>query len=121
MLVRCGLLIADPVHPYLNLGSASSLDHLQAASIRYRFAIGPHTGHKALTLYSLRPAEENSDIPLLAGSGYQRLSAQALNERSFPPGTAHALLVGTEGGFRPKAPREPGEVHLQTDIWRTLV
>jgi hypothetical protein len=60
------LLIADPVHFYLDLGSGSSLDHLQAASIKYRIALGPHAGRKALTLYSLPPTEENSDIPLLA-------------------------------------------------------
>jgi hypothetical protein len=41
MLVRRGLLIADPVYPFLDLGSGSSLDHLQAASIQYRIAIGP--------------------------------------------------------------------------------
>lgn len=71
VLVRRGLLIADPVHPYLDLGSGSSLDHLQAASIQYRIAIGPHAGRKALTPYSLPPTEENSDIPLLArGAGF---------------------------------------------------
>ena len=66
LLAGRGLLIADPVHPYLDLGSGSSLDHMQAASIQYRIAIGPHAGRKALTLYSLPPIEENSDIPLLA-------------------------------------------------------
>jgi ribosomal protein S27E len=65
-LERRGLLIADPVHPYLDLEPGSSLDHLQAASIQYRIAIGPHAGRKALTLYSLPPTEEHSDIPLLA-------------------------------------------------------
>jgi len=68
MLVRRDLLIADPVHPHQDLGSGSSLDHMQAASIRYRIAIGPHAGRKALTLNSLPPAEDNSDIPLLAYS-----------------------------------------------------
>jgi hypothetical protein len=43
-------LIADPKHPYLDLEPNSSLDHLQAASIAYRIAIGPHAGRKALTL-----------------------------------------------------------------------
>jgi len=62
-VLRRGLLIADPVHPYLDLGSGSSLDHLQAAPIHYRIAIGPHAGPKTLTLYSLHPAEKNSDIP----------------------------------------------------------
>jgi hypothetical protein len=66
VLERRGLLIANPVHPYLDLEPGSSLDHLQDASIQYRIAIGPHAGRKALTLYSLPPTEEHSDIPLLA-------------------------------------------------------
>lgn len=41
VLVRRDLLIADPVHPYLELRSGSSLNHLQAVSIHYRIAIGP--------------------------------------------------------------------------------
>jgi hypothetical protein len=41
VLERRGLLIADPVHPHLDFEPGSSLDHLQAASIQYRIAIGP--------------------------------------------------------------------------------
>jgi ribosomal protein S27E len=66
VLERCGLLIADPEHPYLDLEPGSSLDHLQAASIAYRIAIGPHAGRKALTLYSVPPVEEAPNNPLLA-------------------------------------------------------
>jgi hypothetical protein len=58
--------IAPPFMP------GSSLDHLQAASIQYRIAIGPHADRKALTLYILPPTKENSDIPLLAESAYTR-------------------------------------------------
>jgi hypothetical protein len=47
VLERRGLLIADPEHPYLDLEPGSSLDHLQAASINYCIAIGPHAGRKA--------------------------------------------------------------------------
>jgi len=47
VLERRGLLIADPEYPYLDLEPGSSLDHLQAASINYRIAIGPHAGRKA--------------------------------------------------------------------------
>jgi hypothetical protein len=50
VLERRGLLIADPEHPYLDLEPGSSLDHLQAASITYCIAIGPHAGRKALNL-----------------------------------------------------------------------
>jgi len=44
VLQRRGLLIADPEHPSLDWVPDSSLDHLQAASVSYRIAIGPHAG-----------------------------------------------------------------------------
>jgi hypothetical protein len=66
VLERRGLLIADPEHPYLDLEPGSSLDHLRAASINYRIAIGPHAGRKALTLYSVPPIEEGPNSSLLA-------------------------------------------------------
>jgi hypothetical protein len=61
-----GLLIADPECPALDFEAESSLNQLQAASVHYRIAIGPHAGRKALTLYSVPPMEEASNIPLLA-------------------------------------------------------
>jgi len=82
-------LIADPEHPYLDLQPGSSLDHLQAASITYRIAIGPHTGRKALTLCSVPPVEVVPNNPLLVakilGHVQQR---EALNEplARAPPG-----------------------------------
>jgi len=39
VLERCGLLLADPECPSLDLVPDSSLDHLQAASVSYRIAI----------------------------------------------------------------------------------
>jgi len=66
MLERRGLLIADPEHPSLDWMPDSSLDHLQAASVTYRIAIGPHAGRKALTLYSVPPLVEPPNNPLLA-------------------------------------------------------
>jgi hypothetical protein len=66
LLERRGLLIADPECPALDFEAGSSLDQLQAASVNYRIAIGPHAGRKALTLYSVPPMEERSNIPLLA-------------------------------------------------------
>jgi hypothetical protein len=41
----------------------TGLDQLQAASVHYRIAISPHAGRKALTLYSVPPMEERSNIP----------------------------------------------------------
>jgi hypothetical protein len=52
------LLIADPEHPALDLEVGSSLDRIQAASVQYRIAIGPHAGRKALTLYSEPPVDD---------------------------------------------------------------
>ena len=66
LLERRGLLIADPECPALDLEAGSCLDQLQAASVNYRIAIGPHAGRKALTLYSVPPTEEAPNTPLLA-------------------------------------------------------
>ena len=43
-----------------------SAAQLQAASVNYRIAIGPHAGRKVLTLYSVPPMEERSNTPLVA-------------------------------------------------------
>ena len=59
-------MIADPVDPYSEFEVGSSLDQIQAASINYRIAIGPHAGRKALTLYSVPALEAEPTIPLLA-------------------------------------------------------
>lgn len=50
VLERRVLLIPDPEHLYLDVEPRSSLDHLQAASINYRIAIGPQADRKALTV-----------------------------------------------------------------------
>jgi len=41
------LLFADPEHPSLDWVPDSSFDHLQAVSVSYRIAIGPHARRKA--------------------------------------------------------------------------
>jgi hypothetical protein len=66
VLERRGLLVADPQYPNLDLEVGSSLDRIQAASIHYRIAIGPHAGRKALSLYSVPPLEAEPTIPMLA-------------------------------------------------------
>jgi hypothetical protein len=48
VLERRGLLIVDPERPSLDWVPDSSLDHLQAASVAYRIAIGPHAGRMFL-------------------------------------------------------------------------
>ena len=49
-LTRDGLLIEDTEQPWLDLEPADTLDQLNAASIRYRIAIGPGAGGRTLTL-----------------------------------------------------------------------
>jgi len=66
VLERRGLLIADPEYPSPDWVPDSSLDHLQAASVSYRIALGPQAGRKALTLCSIPPLEEAPHKPLLA-------------------------------------------------------
>jgi hypothetical protein len=49
-LTRDGLLVEDPEQPWLDLEPADSLDQLNAASIRYRIAVGQGAGGRTLTL-----------------------------------------------------------------------
>ena len=46
-----GLLIPDPEQPWLDLDFHEPIDTVSAASIRYRIAIGPHSGNRTLTLH----------------------------------------------------------------------
>ena len=63
-LVREGLLIPDPEQPWLNLDFHEPIDSLSAASIRYRIAIGPHSGDRTLTLRD--PSLVRTDKPAKA-------------------------------------------------------
>ena len=49
-LVKDGLLIPDQEQPWLDLQETDTLDTLNAASTRYRVAIGPGAGGRTLTL-----------------------------------------------------------------------
>jgi hypothetical protein len=49
-LTRDGLLIQDPEQPWLDLEPSDTLDQLNAASIRYRIALGQGVGGRTLTL-----------------------------------------------------------------------
>ena len=51
-LERDGVLIQDAEQPYLDLTQADLQDTFNAASVRYRIAIGPRSGQKTLTLRS---------------------------------------------------------------------
>ena len=87
LLERRGLLIADPECPALDFEAGSSLDQLQAASVNYRIAIGPHAGRKALTLYSVPPMQAAPSISLLArvaGFSLHAASVCEAHQRSRP-------------------------------------
>jgi len=83
---------------------------LQAASVNYRIAIGPHAGRKALTLYSVPQMEERSNLPLVAkmagfslhaGSvceAYQRSRLERLCRYiTRPPGLRATVLLSSRG------------------------
>ena len=80
LLERCGLLIADPEHPSLDLEPGSAMDQLQTSSIHYRIAVGPHAGRKALTLYSVSPFEAVAGPGLVAKIGGFSLRAGTVCE-----------------------------------------
>ena len=127
VLERRGLLIVDPEHPQLDFEPGSSLDHLQAASIAYRIAIGPHAGRKALTLYSVPPLDETSNNPLLARvagfslhaatvcEAYQRGRLERLCRYiTRPPIATKRLTVDGRGRvvYRYKQPFRDGSTHV---------
>jgi hypothetical protein len=80
LLERRGLLVADPECLGLDFDAESSLEHLQAASIQYRIAIGPQAGRKALTLYTVPPMEEEPASGLVASIGGFSLHAGSVCE-----------------------------------------
>jgi hypothetical protein len=127
VLERRGLLIADPVGPYLEFEVGSSLDQIQAASINYRIAIGPHAGRKALTLYSVPPLEDEPTIPLLARmhgfslhagtvcEAHQRSKLERLCRYiTRPPIATKRLSVDDHGRvvYRYKRPFRDGSTHV---------
>ncbi len=127
VLERHGLLTSDPEHLYLDLEPGSSLDHLHAASINYRIAIGPHAGRKALTLYSVPPLDQSSGNPMLAkAAGFSLHAAivcEALQRNRLerlcryitrPPIATQRLTVDGQGRvmYRYKQPFRDGSTHV---------
>ncbi len=111
----------------LDFEAGSSLDQLQAASVNYRIAIGPHAGRKALTLYSVPPLEQASNIPLLAKvsgfslhaatvcEAYQRSRLERLCRYiTRPPIATKRLSVDPKGRvmYRYKQPFRDGSTHV---------
>ncbi|HJP50535.1 MAG TPA: transposase [Pseudomonadales bacterium] len=65
-LEKEGLLIPDPEQPWLDLDFHEPMDTVSAASIRYRIAIGPHSGSRTLTLQD--PLFIRTDKPVKAST-----------------------------------------------------
>ena len=127
LLERRGLLIADPEHPLLDFEAHSSFAHLQAASIQYRIAIGPHAGRKALTLYTVPPVEDESAPGLVAAIAGFSLHAGTVCETwqrnrlerlcryiTRPPVATKRLSVDARGRvvYRYKRPFRDGSTHV---------
>jgi ribosomal protein S27E len=127
LLERRGLLIADPEHPLLDFEAHSSFAHLQAASIQYRIAIGPHAGRKALTLYTVPPVEDESAPGLVAAIAGFSLHAGMVCETwqrnrlerlcryiTRPPVATKRLSVDARGRvvYRYKRPFRDGSTHV---------
>jgi hypothetical protein len=108
----------------------SSLNQIQAASINYRIAIGPHAGRKAVTLYSVPPVEDKSSIPLLAtmyGFSLHAGSVCEVHQRSKlerlcryitrPPIASKRLSVDDHGRvvYRYKRPFRDGSTHVMLE------
>ena len=66
LLERLGLLVRDAESDSLDFEPGEALDHLLGASIRYRIAIGPNAGRKALTLRTVPAQPEPFASTLLA-------------------------------------------------------
>jgi hypothetical protein len=95
--------------------------------VHYRIAIGPHAGRKALTLYSVPPMEERSNIPLLAKvagfslhaatvcEAYQRSRLERLCRYiTRPPIATKRLSVDGRGRvvYQYKQPFRDGSTHV---------
>jgi ribosomal protein S27E len=127
LLERRGLLVADEEHPSLDFEVASSLDHLQAASIQYRIALGPHAGRKVLTLYSVPPLEDAPGTGLVANvagfslhagtvcEAFQRSRLERLCRYITRPPVATQRLSQDDRGrvvYRYKQPFRDGSTHV---------
>ena len=111
----------------LDFEAGSSLDQLQAASVNYRIAIGPHAGRKALTLYSVPPMQAAPSISLLArvaGFSLHAASVCEAHQRSRlerlcryitrPPIATKRLSTDGQGRvvYRYKQPFRDGSTHV---------
>jgi len=82
-LVRAGVLVEDPEQPWLDLEPGSALEHLAAAAVRYRIALGPIAGRKTLTLHepgAISRARESAKPLTAARDGFSLNAAVACKD-----------------------------------------
>jgi hypothetical protein len=83
-LTRDGLLIEDPEQPRLDLETSDTLDHLNAASIRNRIAVGQGAGGRTLTLKN--PLRDGTKHILFSTEDFiARLAATAARQGRASP------------------------------------
>jgi ribosomal protein S27E len=83
-LLRSGALIEDVEETYLNVDEGGTLEQLNAASVRYRIAVGPQAGRRTLTLRTLGPdtRDPSRSKPFTAGRDGFSLNASVACEPS---------------------------------------
>ncbi len=82
-LVRAGVLVEDPEQPWLDLEPGSTLEHLAAAAVRYRIALGPMPKRKTLTLHNpgaVSGARESAKPLTAARDGFSLNAAVACKD-----------------------------------------
>ena len=130
LLERRGLLVRDAESDYLDFEPGEALDQLIGASIRYRIAIGPNAGRKALTLRTV-PAQPDplASTLLVRQPGFslhaatcceakQRDKLEKLCRYITRPAIANERLSTNERGqviYRFKQPFRDGTTHVVLD------
>ena len=130
LLERRGLLVRDAESDYLDFEPGEALDQLIGASIRYRIAIGPNAGRKALTLRTVPAQPDPLASTLLARQpGFslhaatcceakQRDKLEKLCRYITRPAIANERLSTNERGqvvYRFKQPFRDGTTHVVLD------
>jgi len=91
-LTRDGLLVEDPEQPWLDLEPSDTLDQLNAASIRYRIAVGQRAGGRTLTLKNPALARTDS-TPKPFTANRDGFSLELLRLLPGPPARSARAIV----------------------------
>jgi hypothetical protein len=100
-LERDGLLIPDPEQPWLDLDFHEPMDSLSAASIRYRIAIGPHSGSRTLTLHDPSFIRTDKSAKALTADRDGFSLNAAVSCQSYQRNRLERLGLGVPAGTQP--------------------